>query len=196
MIQDLEKELLENKVKSLKSEIGILESRIEELERDDLTGVLRRKPWEEKVREKLRRQSQVICMVDMDGLKIVNDRHGHVYGDMLIRLLAKAFEHNIKREDLVGRYGGDEFVLALTTEGMENTEKEVRKIFKRIAALFSKTASQYFQNEFDGEIDHCFGFSYGFVFVPKGLHSLEAIYIAADNMLIKEKKSKRTSRLT
>ncbi|PZA10198.1 diguanylate cyclase [Rhodopseudomonas palustris] len=54
-----------------------------------------------------------LLVVDLDNFKQFNDRHGHVVGDDVLRLAASAIKHNCRRDDLVCRYGGDEFAVIL-----------------------------------------------------------------------------------
>jgi diguanylate cyclase len=54
-----------------------------------------------------------LAFVDIDGLKAVNDRRGHAAGDRLIRGLAEALKQGLREQDLLVRYGGDEFVCVL-----------------------------------------------------------------------------------
>ena len=51
-----------------------------------------------------------VVIFDLDGLKSVNDKHGHLAGDAFIRIVAERIKRNIKTDDIFGRWGGDEFV--------------------------------------------------------------------------------------
>jgi diguanylate cyclase (GGDEF)-like protein len=52
-----------------------------------------------------------VFMIDLDGFKPVNDRHGHDVGDLLLIAVAKRLRDNVRRSDFVARLGGDEFVI-------------------------------------------------------------------------------------
>lgn len=85
---------------------------------DELTGLLNMRMFRgfaEREFAKARRTSAPfsIVMVDVDDLKVANDRHGHEAGNRLIRLVADTLAAKVRESDVVGRYGGDEFVLLL-----------------------------------------------------------------------------------
>jgi diguanylate cyclase (GGDEF)-like protein len=56
-------------------------------------------------------QSVVALMIDIDHFKQINDLHGHIAGDQVLSDLARACRENVRPEDIVGRYGGDEFIV-------------------------------------------------------------------------------------
>ena len=90
----------------------------EEAAFDDLTGVLRRAAGiaslDREVSRARRQKSPLsVVFVDVDGLKQANDRLGHKAGDELLRGLASALKSGLRGQDLVIRYGGDEFVCVL-----------------------------------------------------------------------------------
>ena len=96
---------------------------------DDLTGVyLRGTGVTELEREisRVRRSEQplVVAFVDVDHLKAINDSHGHAAGDRLLIDVANSFKAHLRSHDLIIRYGGDEFVCALS--GLNITEATKR----------------------------------------------------------------------
>ena len=93
--------------------------RVEEVAATDpLTGLYNRRHFG-KVLEQLYAEAQrydqdLSCvMVDMDGYKEINDRHGHQVGDQLLQVAARVIGANLRRMDVAARYGGDEFILLL-----------------------------------------------------------------------------------
>ncbi|WP_166366345.1 sensor domain-containing diguanylate cyclase [Pseudomonas akapageensis] len=81
---------------------------------DDLTGVYNRAGWNQLAAcedERNRRfgQSSAVVIVDLDGLKRINDRDGHAAGDALIKRAASALQQASRTDDIVARLGGDEF---------------------------------------------------------------------------------------
>jgi diguanylate cyclase (GGDEF)-like protein len=85
---------------------------------DPLTGVANRRAWEDEARRNLARAHRTgeplsFAILDLDHFKVVNDREGHGAGDALLRELTAGWSRRLRASDLLGRYGGDEFVLCL-----------------------------------------------------------------------------------
>jgi diguanylate cyclase (GGDEF)-like protein len=85
---------------------------------DSLTGVANRRAWETEASRHLARalrtgEPLAIAILDLDDFKQVNDRDGHGAGDALLRDLTSGWTTRLRQADLLGRYGGDEFVLCL-----------------------------------------------------------------------------------
>jgi diguanylate cyclase (GGDEF)-like protein len=77
-----------------------------------------------------------VVLVDVDGLKRINEKHGQAAGDEALRLLANVLSSSIRPGDLVVRWGGDEFVALLRGAGHEAAQ---RRFTGLIATLQSKT---------------------------------------------------------
>lgn len=94
--------------------------------RDSLTGLFNRRYMEESLERELRRavrkQGYVgVMMVDVDHFKRFNDSFGHDAGDALLRELAKIFKSHFRGEDIVCRYGGEEFTIIMPDANLEST---------------------------------------------------------------------------
>jgi diguanylate cyclase (GGDEF)-like protein len=76
-----------------------------------------------------------VAMIDIDDLKAVNDRYGHPAGDAAIRAVASAIRHCIRADDLLFRWGGDEFLVVL----FGVTEAEARGRFASLAGTLERT---------------------------------------------------------
>jgi len=74
-----------------------------------------------------------LIMVDIDHFKQVNDAHGHLIGDRVIRFIAKVLQENTKGKDLAARFGGEEFVVMLTATGLRGAEAVANTIRTAIA---------------------------------------------------------------
>lgn len=118
------------------------EQRQEKLERDartdPLTGLLNRRGWDEAVAREQARTARSqrgvgVVVVDLDGLKATNDAHGHLAGDLLLRLAARVLQGVVRASDVVARIGGDEFALLL----VEETDGGVDVAVGRIEAAFA-----------------------------------------------------------
>jgi diguanylate cyclase len=94
---------------------------------DDLTGAFRRAFGEDAIRGEMQRARRkgtplVLAILDVDGLKEVNDRDGHLAGDELLRDVVDSIRSNIRSYEPIVRLGGDEFAFVISdmgTEGME-----------------------------------------------------------------------------
>jgi diguanylate cyclase (GGDEF)-like protein len=100
---------------------------------DDLTGTLRRGPGLRELQHEIdraRRQGTplVVAFIDVDGLKAVNDERGHAAGDQLLRDVAEALKQGLRSYDLVLRYGGDEFVCALSNAEIDHAERRLGEV--------------------------------------------------------------------
>ena len=117
---------------------------------DDLTGLLNRREFNEKLKysvQKARKYSKdsVLCYLDLDRFKIVNDTAGHLVGDRLLSELAQLLKNMIRKEDTLGRLGGDEFGLLL--EGCSITEAKL--VCEQLIAAITNYRLKWKNVEFD-----------------------------------------------
>ena len=85
---------------------------------DGLTGLLVRRHFRERLEEEVARRSRrfsslAFLMIDLDHFKKINDTYGHLVGDVVLREVARLIRRSVREIDLVGRYGGEEFAVAL-----------------------------------------------------------------------------------
>lgn len=97
-----------------------LEQRIAELTEqvntDSLTGLYNRKHFSESIAQELERtqrsrQPTSLALIDLDHFKAVNDTHGHIAGDEVLKMVAKAIGNTIRKLDIACRYGGEEIAV-------------------------------------------------------------------------------------
>jgi diguanylate cyclase (GGDEF)-like protein len=108
--------------------------------RDSLTGLLKHslvkaEVAKEHARCQRMKHSSVVAMLDLDHFKKVNDTQGHRAGDLVIKGLANLLRHRLRKTDIVGRYGGEEFVVALPDCSMERAKSVLKSVcedFSRI----------------------------------------------------------------
>ncbi|MCC5812576.1 MAG: diguanylate cyclase [Ectothiorhodospiraceae bacterium] len=82
-----------------------------------------------------RAQPLSVIMMDIDHFKHVNDHHGHAAGDAAIRQVAVVCQELLREGDLLGRFGGDEFVVVLPSVSEQQAEQVAERLRSRVAAL-------------------------------------------------------------
>lgn len=91
--------------------VGKLKGYQDKLYRDPLTGIYNRRYFEDEIRDM--QNSAGVAMIDLDDFKLYNDIYGHDMGDRVLKTVADAINHCIRKTDKLVRYGGDEFLLIL-----------------------------------------------------------------------------------
>ena len=109
---------------------------------DALTGIFNRGAVQAQITmalEKEKQSPELVCpliAVDLDNFKSVNDNYGHAEGDRLLKAVAKVLSHSVRQTDIVGRMGGDEFIVYLTNVNNKKTaEKVAAKLCTAVSAL-------------------------------------------------------------
>jgi diguanylate cyclase (GGDEF)-like protein len=108
--------------------------------RDPLTGVYNRLHFDERLSAECasaRRHRRPLCllMIDIDDFKPINDRYGHPFGDHVLRGVAAAIQQTIRREDVVFRYGGEEFAVLVRETGMLGALRLADRLRERVASI-------------------------------------------------------------
>jgi diguanylate cyclase (GGDEF)-like protein len=156
--------------------------------RDDLTGVSTRLHFLQRFENEVRRtgnyqQSFALFMFDIDKFKSVNDTLGHAAGDAVIRKVAEITKQHTRSYDLVGRYGGDEFLVLITSSTRENSLRYAENIRSTIAAAEIRLHA--------GDEPVRLTISGGLAFFPTHGQSTSELMHAADHALYEAKRKGR-----
>jgi diguanylate cyclase (GGDEF)-like protein len=116
--------------------LGQLES---EAHTDSKTSLARIDWWRGRTEEMLRhartqREPLAVLLIDIDHFKLVNDRHGHLVGDEALRAIATILRGAIRSKDLIGRFGGEEFVIALPDTDPDDAMVTADRLRSAVAA--------------------------------------------------------------
>ncbi|MGC1366526.1 MAG: MASE1 domain-containing protein [Candidatus Acidiferrum sp.] len=152
---------------------------------DPLTGLANYRQVVEALETEIKRygrteRSFVVLLLDLDGLKKINDAYGHIVGSRALCRLADMLRLYSREMDTAGRYGGDEFVLILPETDTEAARLVAQRISKRL--------------EEDGEAPQIF-VSIGTAVYPNDGETLNEILGAADRDLYREKRVPRKKSL-
>ena len=107
---------------------------------DPLTGLSNRRAYQKRIEEELSRfdryQTPLALLVcDLDHFKRINDTHGHLAGDRVLRVVAQLLMRMTRKSDFVGRYGGEEFVVLLPNTGMDTARSVAEKLRGKLESL-------------------------------------------------------------
>jgi diguanylate cyclase (GGDEF)-like protein len=147
---------------------------------DGLTGIFNRRSFEDAVR-RLGHQgtSFSLVMADLDHFKSLNDTHGHETGDRALRLFARVLKETVRADDIVARFGGEEFVMALT----RSTADQAVKLLERVQFALGASITQASVPTFTA--------SFGVATHDDDSLTLEDVLRAADGALYQAKSSGR-----
>ncbi|TCK24944.1 GGDEF domain-containing protein [Pseudonocardia endophytica] len=173
----------------------------ERADTDAKTGLLNSAAWHSQSRSALRAAERSettagVLVLDLDHFKIVNDRHGHLAGDEVLRVVANTLREEVRDHDLVGRFGGEEFVVLLsrladTDQTPEDAAVEVGRIGDRIRRRVRELrVSSSAVDGSDATIEGVTVSVGGAVFPSDG-HSLTTLVATADAALYAAKRAGR-----
>ncbi|MCG6118658.1 MAG: diguanylate cyclase [Aquimonas sp.] len=136
---------LKQKVESANQTVLVLQRELEEttelVRHDPLTGALNRKGLDEALEREIARmqkQGSRLCVVllDVDNFKDINDTHGHLVGDEVLRHITLVLRDTLRGNDSVVRYGGEEFVLLLPGIGVDEAQQVVARLQRELTRRF------------------------------------------------------------
>ncbi|MCR4688744.1 MAG: GGDEF domain-containing protein [Saccharofermentans sp.] len=153
---------------------------------DELTGLFNRRGFlfnaEKALGDPLNiGKTAVICYADMDNLKMVNDKFGHDEGDFSLRTIAKVLRESFRGADIIGRMGGDEFVV-LAIIGSDCDTSDIKTRIDKVTARYNKQANKPYPIGMSTGL-------YKFICNPK--IDIFEIIDRADGLLYEEKLEKR-----
>jgi diguanylate cyclase (GGDEF)-like protein/PAS domain S-box-containing protein len=142
---------------------------------DMLTGLVNRREFESRMERLLgdsclNDRQHVMFYLDLDHFKIVNDECGHAAGDKVLKLLAEEFKNHLRKDDCIGRLGGDEFGVLLVNCGLKNAQSVAEKMRQDIDDFSFEWEGQHFK----------LGVSIGVVAITPQADSIEVLMEQAD----------------
>jgi diguanylate cyclase (GGDEF)-like protein len=105
---------------------------------DSKTGLLNAAAWEREASAQITRATRVhapvtVALIDIDRFKTVNDTHGHLAGDEVLKAVSRMFKEMLRAYDVVGRFGGEEFVVLLPRTNSEDAFRIAERVRHHIA---------------------------------------------------------------
>ncbi len=192
---DQQKETLEGANAALHDQIGkihdLQEKLREQANRDSLTGLFNRRYLEGTLERELarcRREGVPLSMVllDIDDFKLVNDTYGHQAGDEVLRVFGQLLREHARAEDIVCRYGGEEFLLVLPKMPLDIARERAAQLLR----MFQETTVSF------GEMRIQVTISIGVASIPDHAGSAEGLIQCADQALYEAKRTGRNRVVT
>ena len=186
IINTLEKARLKREIKNAHEKIAMMSIR------DEITGLYNRRYFNEVVEKEVSRAMRyetdlVLCMIDLDYFKKINDTYGHLAGDMTLSDIAGMLKKCVRQSDLCCRYGGEEFTVIMTNTDTKGAEK----VSERFREMVAHRLFQYNSSTF-----HC-TVSVGITaYQPELKQSSTELVEAADNALYQAKAQGRNKVVT
>ncbi len=155
------------------------------IERDSLTGLLNHSNLKEQLNREIKRAERTgstLCfaMLDLDFFKKVNDTYGHLIGDRVLKTLSHLLRERLRRSDIIGRYGGEEFAVILFNTNIEDARIVMEGLRENFSQILQRSGDTQFKVTFSCGIAQFPDFS-----------SAEDLTAAADEALYRAKDSGR-----
>jgi len=154
---------------------------------DALTGLANRRAFDEVFEQEIRRAGRYgtplsLVMTDIDFFKAINDSHGHHVGDLVLKHFAQTLQSSVRDVDLVGRWGGEEFVVLMPDATLDAARLAAERMRLAVAGAPARCGNA-----------HC-GYTASFgvaAFSGEGTSSHDAMLSRADAALYRAKKNGR-----
>jgi diguanylate cyclase (GGDEF)-like protein len=161
----------------------------ERLEKDVLTGLLLRRSFLERIEELLHQANRLesecsIAIIDVDRFKAINDTYGHVVGDEILSSLGQHLAQRFRVGDLRGRWGGEEFVLALPHTSASTAKGALERLLDEIKSIEYKSSEG---------VPFKVSFSGGVAAFPRDGANFKELLLKADGRLYLAKESGRSN---
>src|SRR6185295_16446480 len=107
---------------------------------DGLTQIANHRHFQERLRDEFRRAQRyddplALILLDLDHFKDVNDKHGHLAGDQVLKDVAAGIKKSVRETDFVARYGGEEFAVVLPKTQLTNALTIAERVWSDVAKL-------------------------------------------------------------
>jgi len=162
---------------------------------DSKTGLLNSSTWESEATAEISRAARThaplsVALIDIDHFKLVNDTHGHLVGDVVLRAVTDAIGEHLRSYDLAGRFGGEEFVVLLPQAGQADAVHIAERLRTYVAAMAIPIRDV--ADGQDGEVPHVrLTISIGVAALDDTHRELGQLMAAADSALYLAKQSGR-----
>jgi diguanylate cyclase (GGDEF)-like protein len=159
---------------------------------DPLTGVNNHRYLQDRLRQEMARSARSrgalsVLMLDLDDFKPINDRYGHAEGDRLLRAVATAIRSHVRTNDIVARYGGDEFVVVMPDTDQRRAVEVAQRVVAGVRGCRHELAA-------GGQVG--VGASAGLAVYPDDGRTAAALLQAADTAMYEAKRAAKGGRPT
>ncbi|WOE70726.1 GGDEF domain-containing protein [Hydrogenimonas thermophila] len=183
LLENLLDEITKRYDSFIKEQNEKIEDTLEKATKDPLTHLYNREflsEYAEKVLKENRRKGESIALIflDLDNFKPVNDNYGHEEGDKVLKNVAEMLKNSFRDQDIVVRYGGDEFIVFAQLNRVQVYElnEVLKSLQNRIEDNFQK---------------YGISISYGISIYPLEANNLEVLIYIADKKMYEQKKRKK-----
>ena len=166
-------------------------TKLEEIaQKDELTGLFNRRGFIANAEKQLTDPSNygkvaIICYADLDRLKMINDQYGHDDGDFALRTIAQVLQESFRETDIIGRFGGDEFITFAIT-GADCNTKSIKARLEKVTKKYNDMYKKPYPIEMSTGI---------YKFTVSGSIDIYDVINQADGLLYQEKIRKKSGRV-